>query len=166
ITANIQDTDGDGIKEIVDGWGNPILFYRFPTPDLSWTSMGTMGLQANNPAINSTKGNTCADPLDPNGTLLNSTWGNQSAFTGLCHPVYYPGTSNAYYIIPVIASAGSDGRLGLTLPPSNTQPQPQNPGSLPPTTANPFSIIPVNASDANDNIYNYLLRFGGTGNEP
>jgi prepilin-type N-terminal cleavage/methylation domain-containing protein len=167
IASNIQDTDADGIKEIVDGWGNPILFYRFPTPDLSWNSLGTMALQSNNPAQKSATGSVLADPLDPTGTLLNSNWTNQGIFSGLCHQVVYPDGSippKAYYITPVIASAGSDGKFGLTLPPSNAQQPPQNAALLPPTTANPFSIIPANANDANDNLYNYLLRFGATGN--
>ena len=27
----IRDTDGDGLPEFVDGWGNPLRFYRWPT---------------------------------------------------------------------------------------------------------------------------------------
>ena len=29
--SELADTDGDGLREIVDGWGNPIRFYRWPT---------------------------------------------------------------------------------------------------------------------------------------
>lgn len=30
-SAEIKDTDGDGLLEIVDGWGEPLRFYRWPT---------------------------------------------------------------------------------------------------------------------------------------
>lgn len=30
-TSEVADTDGDGMKEFVDGWGRPIRFYRWPT---------------------------------------------------------------------------------------------------------------------------------------
>ena len=30
-TQELQDTDGDGLLEIVDGWDNPVRFYRWPT---------------------------------------------------------------------------------------------------------------------------------------
>ena len=29
--SEIADTDGDGLPEFVDGWGNPLRFYRWPT---------------------------------------------------------------------------------------------------------------------------------------
>ncbi|MEM9704278.1 MAG: hypothetical protein AAF907_17695, partial [Planctomycetota bacterium] len=29
--SELADSDGDGLREIVDGWGNPIRFYRWPT---------------------------------------------------------------------------------------------------------------------------------------
>lgn len=31
LTSEVADTDGDGLPEFVDGWGNPIRFYRAPT---------------------------------------------------------------------------------------------------------------------------------------
>jgi hypothetical protein len=29
--SEVGDTDGDGLPEFLDGWGNPIRFYRWPT---------------------------------------------------------------------------------------------------------------------------------------
>ena len=29
--AEVQDTDGDGLPEFIDAWGNPLRFYRWPT---------------------------------------------------------------------------------------------------------------------------------------
>lgn len=30
-TAEVSDTDGDGLPEFIDGWGQPLRFYRWPT---------------------------------------------------------------------------------------------------------------------------------------
>jgi hypothetical protein len=30
-SAEVADTDGDGMLEFIDGWGNPLRFYRWPT---------------------------------------------------------------------------------------------------------------------------------------
>jgi prepilin-type N-terminal cleavage/methylation domain-containing protein len=162
--ATIQDSiasnlgqDANGNKYIIDGWGNPVLFYRFPTPDLStWTSLGGMDPQSNNPAAKTTLGKSFgADPADPEGSLQNPNWNNGGVgvllFEQICHPVHNSAGPFAWYITPVIASAGSDGKAGLTSPAYNSL-----------TNPNPFSIN--NAAQAGDNIYNYLLRFGATGN--
>jgi prepilin-type N-terminal cleavage/methylation domain-containing protein len=154
IASNLgQEVLANGTKQnqyIIDGWGNPVLFFRFPTPDLStWVPLGynstvipnpkAMDPQSNNPAANTTLGKGVgADPVDPEGKLQNPNW-NSGQFVSFCHPVQ--NGNGAWYITPVIASAGSDQKAGLT--------------------AN-FSIS--NATDAGDNIYNYLLRFGATGN--
>ncbi len=48
--SEIADTDGDGMLEFVDAWGNPLRFYRWPTrlidPNLSLTAF-TAGNQPN-----------------------------------------------------------------------------------------------------------------------
>jgi prepilin-type N-terminal cleavage/methylation domain-containing protein len=31
LTQEVADSDGDGLPEFVDGWGNPLRFYRWPT---------------------------------------------------------------------------------------------------------------------------------------
>jgi prepilin-type N-terminal cleavage/methylation domain-containing protein len=151
IASNLgQEVLANGTKQnqfIIDGWGNPVLFFRFPTPDLStWSSLGGMDPQSNNPAKKTSLGSGIgADPADPEGKLQNPNWNNGGAgvslFESICHPVHTAAGPFAWYITPVIASAGSDGVPGLT--------------------AN-FSIN--NVTNAGDNIYNYLLRFGATGN--
>ncbi len=114
-----------------------------------------MDPQRNNPAGNTAKVQASpglADPVDPDGLLLNPNWNNSgnaqaAAFESICHPVHRvvsgAYTPFAWYITPVIASAGSDGKPGLL--------------------AN-FSLDTSKPNDPNDNIYNYLLRFGATGN--
>jgi prepilin-type N-terminal cleavage/methylation domain-containing protein len=88
------DTDGDGLLELVDAWGNPLLFFRFPTGNGG-------GLQSLAPAARNN------DPLDPYGLLLQGGWQKQTYVTNV-HPLP-PG----YYTIPAEASAGRNGRPGV-----------------------------------------------------
>ena len=41
LQSRIQDTDNDGLPEIVDEWGNPVRFYRWPTDLLAYYIEGT-----------------------------------------------------------------------------------------------------------------------------
>src|SRR5207244_2178853 len=65
LGSSVTDSDGDGVKEIVDGWGTPLFFFRFPTPS-NWPT----GNLLQNPNTSATA--TYLDPLDPFGTLANS----------------------------------------------------------------------------------------------
>jgi len=117
-----RDTNGDGLKEIVDGWGRPIVFDRFPT-DAKFPGL----LQSNSPAILGSKGDKYCDPLDPDGLLANPNWFSASfttttskfspanltlgaEFEQLCHPVFFQSTPTpvANYVIPVLTSKGGD----------------------------------------------------------
>lgn len=93
--AFIKDVDGDGIAEFVDGWGEPLYFYRFPT-----------------------------------GTINTDMIANRPATTILQ-------TNNLP--IPIVVSAGADGKLGLPNPPSQD------------TTI-------TSTLDENDNIYSYKIK--------
>jgi prepilin-type N-terminal cleavage/methylation domain-containing protein len=106
----VGDTDADGIPELVDGWGNPVGFLRFP-----WNMP--------NPAAGTTK---YADAVDPTGTLINPSWYRagpllspnalavQTAFGtgGTSYPLM-TGT-NATYTLPVIVSSGGAGVPALS----------------------------------------------------
>jgi len=130
------DVNGDGYKEVVDGWGNPVQFYRWPTASAAVD------------ALRPTNSVPFRDPLDPSGTLLNATWygaatqltTNAQFFESLCHKIKPPtatgGGSNGAYLIPVIVSSGRDGVLGLD------------------TT----TLTVTNATGAADNIYSYALH--------
>lgn len=49
-SQELKDTDGDGLLEIVDGWGNPIRFYRSPTRLIKpYGAFGPDGLPGNGP---------------------------------------------------------------------------------------------------------------------
>jgi prepilin-type N-terminal cleavage/methylation domain-containing protein len=100
--ASTADTDGDGMKELIDAWGNALTFYRFPT--------GSADLQAANPSPAS----KFCDPLDPTGTLANTNWTNQNLFAQSIHPIFFQGNQlPTVYTIPVIVSSGHNGILGL-----------------------------------------------------
>ncbi|GIW82828.1 MAG: hypothetical protein KatS3mg105_4635 [Gemmatales bacterium] len=107
--------DANGVKAVFDAWGNPLYFFRWPYGnddlDRSYTATGPS-----------------RDPLDPTGSLQAPNW-NRNAFTGRCHPIV-----NRYFV-PVIVSAGPDGKLGLA------------PGSMAVTD-------PIAAAD---NLYSYQL---------
>lgn len=106
-----RDIDNDGLKEIVDGWGRPIEFTRFPVGDAI--------LQSKSPV----KTGYC-DPVDSEGMLLTNSWANPSPaptpptlssrqiFEGVCHVVSFnnaePRTPPANYIVPILKSQGSD----------------------------------------------------------
>lgn len=146
------DTNGDGLKELVDNWNVPLGFYRFP-----WANLD---MDASNPATPGSKASKCRDPLDPAGVLLNPNWNNYLNFNSpplplmsairiiekYCHPIHEPqGGETAvnyqpvsYYMVPTLVSGGSNGRLG------------HEPGTM--------RII--NSADANDNLYSYKLRIG------
>jgi prepilin-type N-terminal cleavage/methylation domain-containing protein len=128
-------------KYFVDVWGNPLRLYDFPT--------GCQELN-NPPYVNTVLAASQRDPQDPEGTLSDPAW-NSSAnnnvlvFNAALHALVAPGTqppkNAAFYLIPVIASAGKDGNWGIDA------------RDMTPTS-----------DDANDNIYSFRLRkFGQRG---
>ena len=106
----IADTDGDGIKEFVDGFGKPLAFTRFPTGG---------AVQAANPANAGSANAKYADPIDNTGMLLNNNWYNfgaptyplRTTFEAQFHPIR-DASGNAFYTVPAIVSAGKDGNFG------------------------------------------------------
>jgi prepilin-type N-terminal cleavage/methylation domain-containing protein len=118
----LKDTDGDGLKEVVDGWGQPIRFVRFPTTAKNTANPDLSELQGKNPARPGSKESSFCDPLDPDGLLLNPSWyaGSYTSllspaittaggeFEQLFHPVYFQTTPTrvANYIVPVLSSEG------------------------------------------------------------
>jgi prepilin-type N-terminal cleavage/methylation domain-containing protein len=119
----------DGVKEIVDSWGNAVTFYRFPTDN--------QALQASNPAGGNVRSAQYADPEDPGGTLFKMPMQQgRKTFEANVHKIASPFNPNAAcYIVPTIVSPGPDGLLNLN----------QN-------------MAIVNPKIDDDNIYSFQLR--------
>ena len=76
----IRDTDQDGVPEFVDGWGEPIQFFRWPFFHRSGGEPVTSGSALNRPVLQ--KGDALyglyetrqQNALDPNGQLVTLAW--------------------------------------------------------------------------------------------
>jgi hypothetical protein len=131
----------DGLNEIADAWGSPIVFFRWPT---AWPDLNSIAPRSP-PAIFPRD----YDPADPEGLLGAAVttptglvaWyksvGGQS-FQALCHAV-----PSGNYMTPVVMSYGRNGRPGVLWP--NMAPDPADP------------------TGSDDNIFSYRLRLGGRG---
>jgi hypothetical protein len=181
-------TNSFGLKMLVDFWGTPLLFYRWPTLD--------GGVDAANPATPGSRAVTLRDLQDGDGTLLDPSWWsnggntdqptNRFYFEANIHliskqvpppaaappPYVYDVTQMvqaapyAYYMVPVIVSAGPNKKFGI-LPAQQPYINP-TPGGNPVVTPAPGpwpDPMQLDGSSAsNDNIYSYRLRLGGSGN--
>jgi len=90
---------GKSFPYLVDGWGNPVAFCRWPTAS---------------PALVPTVGNNVyKDPTDPQRLLNNPTWRKdwQATFESAFHPL--PDPNQPRTLVPLIASPGRDAKLGL-----------------------------------------------------
>ncbi|MBI3462685.1 MAG: type II secretion system protein, partial [Planctomycetes bacterium] len=67
----VEDTDGDGLPEFIDGWGNPIRFYRWPTHFPSAVQKGDGPYRPREARED--------DPMDPNRLLAQPQWWNAQA---------------------------------------------------------------------------------------
>ncbi len=127
-----------GLKQIVDGWAVPLVFFRWPTGNLELNPDGPAGQAGHN------------DPTDPEGLLSPpAVRSNQLPFPGfagwfqnVCHPLPTGGNQpRSFKLIPVVVSQGRNGRHGLNL----------------------TTMAVTVPEDANDNIYSHRLRFGARG---
>ncbi len=165
--AHLQDSDGNGLDELIDDWGQPLRFYNFPThlfrddgdtgnlPTRNNASILISGL----PNDMSANGPLDRDPLDPSGLLASQFSSSDSNFK------YGPGggdtlnrvamnTINYHipgtYYVPLLVSAGPDGVLGLGEPISTDT------STGPPQTAERLAKVlsGTGAADIRDNITN------------
>ncbi len=123
-SREVQDTDGDGLPEFVDAWGQPLQFFRWPIyyNNLSSTTLpATSGANyLNFSAINpppagyvqkgadpysGTWDSTATyarqearqtDPLDPNQTLMSPTWWSSSVNTVPASTLVTSGNANLF----------------------------------------------------------------------
>jgi prepilin-type N-terminal cleavage/methylation domain-containing protein len=160
------DTDSDGNKELVDGFGNSVAFFRFPTVNLNF--------QLSNPNPKNAAGSfTLMDGLDPKFQLTNTStsgwWGsiNRIRFQEVCRFTLGDGNTpegpQEWYTRPVVVSKGPDGILGLKILEASVPAPPIAPPTAPnPTMHNAYdypdmSILLPLAKSEKDNIYSYKL---------
>ncbi|HSG70888.1 MAG TPA: prepilin-type N-terminal cleavage/methylation domain-containing protein [Planctomycetaceae bacterium] len=162
IDREIADTDGDGLMEVVDGWGKPIQFYRWPTRLIRPRAMGTETVPAQNgddppvdinraalftlgkiPSLQQLK----ADPQDPTALIASSSYAPNQFETDFHTP-------NTWFA-PLVVSAGPDGKFGLMDPVKDK-------------TSFGHLAQPLNTTDPAtekdplmDNITSHMLRVGG-----
>jgi prepilin-type N-terminal cleavage/methylation domain-containing protein len=154
-----------GMKKFVDGWGNPLVFYRWPAANAELDNSSPLGVY--NPVSPIGTKTWFRDPLDPEGLLESPDWNNPVNFatkqgvwwfeqychtvhdTTSIHPVRF---QRSHYMVPVIASAGRDGMLGFQPPTS-------------PLLPDPMANNLLNPALTFDNIYSYRIRLGGRGGQ-
>lgn len=114
--SEVGDTDGDGRLEFLDAWGNPLLFYRWPTrllrpagptspvmPALAALQIG--GLPSDNLTLSK-------DPGD-GVNLYSDKIAEQILPPEIFEKLFH--TPRTYYV-PLILSAGPDRESGLYQP--------------------------------------------------
>lgn len=87
--SELADTDGDGMPEVLDGWGNPIHFVRW--------APGFVGVRSN------LHRNDAPDPIDPLGVRGGRL---QSTGTGIYD--HFP-------LYPLVFSSGPDGQADIAI---------------------------------------------------
>ncbi|MDE0865457.1 MAG: prepilin-type N-terminal cleavage/methylation domain-containing protein [Rubripirellula sp.] len=107
-SANIGDTDKDGLREILDGWGNPLGFIRWPVgyfdPELSIdkTIPDDFDLFRSDYSYTAVPGST------------SSSAGAYDVFTAAN---FDDGTVKPWSMRPLVFSGGPDGEYGITANP-------------------------------------------------
>jgi len=96
--SNIGDTDGDGVPEILDGWGRPLGFIRWP-----------VGFGIPIPPINPT------DPTPPSDPDIDRTSTDEFDPYRTDFGNFVPTVSRPFSVRPLVISAGPDGEFGIAL---------------------------------------------------
>jgi prepilin-type N-terminal cleavage/methylation domain-containing protein len=124
----------NGVPCLVDSWGNPLLYCRWPTGDPA-TGISPVNPQGFQPGFN--------DPDDPKGTLCSQAYITNfgAAFTSVFGYTLPPrkmpqNQPQSLNLTSVVVSAGNNGLLGL----------------------DPLSLAIINPPQANDNLYSSDLR--------
>lgn len=102
-SREISDTDDDGIPEIIDGYGQPLGYMRWPAGFYLHQDYLTVADLSNNPEIDRRPAGFSEDPLD----ILRVDPRLQDDGTPAAL------ADDTYLILPVIVSAGSDGIFDL-----------------------------------------------------
>lgn len=102
--SEIGDTDGDGVPEVLDGWGNPIMFLRWP--------QGYVGFESSLQDIR------VFDAFDPLRTRTPLESGSGGAQRPTRHSSELPSPAEPigfahFNMTPLIVSAGKDGAFDI-----------------------------------------------------
>lgn len=139
-SSEIGDTDNDGAKEILDAWGTPIRFCRWPAGARTQLQPGD-----GNPALDGDAG-LVPDPFDP--LHVDPRWRDNVP------------DNDPFAMLPLILSAGRDRQYGIAFDDSTAI---HYAATTPPN--DPYMFLPIsggqigginNATDAADNITNHL----------
>jgi hypothetical protein len=104
----VQDTDGDGLPEFVDAWGQPLQFFRWPLLyhtdsqkgqvvaywDYTQTPPASSASPLYNPPYLSVFDAREQDPLDPNQQLMAPAWWSSSS-NGTNYFYHFPGLAQS-----------------------------------------------------------------------
>jgi len=115
VGSELADKDSDGNMEIIDAWGTPLRFYRWPCRLIKPTATNSTDIPSDDelkaartqiPALTTTPGDTAinSDPDDPLNLMQDV-----STFTNDYHML------KAYHT-PLVVSAGVDTLFGLESP--------------------------------------------------
>ena len=118
----VKDTDGDGLPEFVDAWGQPLQFFRWPLLyhtdtqrgqvidywDYTQTPPVSQAIELFNPPYRSVFEAREQDPLDPNQQLMAPAWWSSSAGP----PPANPSSPFATNGPPATALTGTAGLVG------------------------------------------------------
>jgi hypothetical protein len=106
--SEVKDTDGDGLPEFVDAWGEPLQFYLWPVFYASDSQKGariygTTSITTASGTVATTYENRHQYPLDPNQTLVAPFWWSGVATASFAANDKGPYTSAA--VTPLSAGA-------------------------------------------------------------
>lgn len=113
----VKDTDGDGLPEFVDAWGEPLQFYRWPVLYHSAVQRGQVILpggeqsQVLDQPYNYVWEEREQDPLDQNQQLVAPAWW----YATLPAPVSLPSNDQYTSVFSFPGPVSSDGRSGGVL---------------------------------------------------
>ena len=160
----LKDVDSTGNSFFADAWGTPIRFYRFATQKIP--SGGTTDQPLEVIAPPGLVVPTAVDPLDVNGKLFtwftpgtttrstNAMWFDSTIH--LCTYTSAAGATIAEYAIPVLASAGPDGKFGIPAVDAITTTSTNASGAMTYAGAAPYQDMSVKSStDEADNLYSF-----------
>ena len=104
---------GQPVPALVDGWGNPLFFVRWPI-----YLNGSNSQNPNNYGLTGTQQPGFNDADDPTGLLASTSWQGTAGFawftTNFHDLAHHPsGPPQTYKNFPIIASGGTNNQLGF-----------------------------------------------------